>query len=183
MWWFDGSNSNSYFKTGAQILPYSLGGHCDWFWCDCSLRLQSHQNLLAADLWIPPMLFNEKVADFLRNPQMADSWGYPLHSHWNALAESTNPQPAGFGVTVALGYSHTKIMLAADLRILPMHFNENAADFLWNPPFADSTKNLLHSHWKALAESTNPQPAGFGVIVPLQCYLSKSKKVLAFKLT
>ena len=33
------------------------------FWCDCSLRVRSHQNLLAADLWIPPMLFNGKVAE------------------------------------------------------------------------------------------------------------------------
>ena len=42
------------------------------------------------------------------------------------------------GVIVALGYSHTKIMLAADLRILPMHFNEKVVDFLRNPQMADS---------------------------------------------
>ena len=57
-------------------------------------------------------------------------------------------------------------LLAADLRILPMHSYGNAADFLRNPQRADSSEKPLHSHSNALAESTNPQPADFGVAVP-----------------
>ena len=53
---------------------------------------------------------------------------------------------------------------------------------------ADSSKNLLHSHRNALAESANPQPADLGVTVvtvskspEFKMYLSKSMKVLASK--
>ena len=56
-----------------------------------------------------------------------------------------------------------------DLLILPnLLFYENATDFFENPPFADSSKTLLHSHRNALAESANPQPADVGVTVALQ---------------
>ena len=59
-----------------------------------SVRLQSHQNLLAADLRIQPMHLYGNAADFLRNLPFADSYKNVLHSHRNALAESANPQPA-----------------------------------------------------------------------------------------
>ena len=48
------------------------------------------------------MHFYVNAADFLRNPQMTDSSKNQTHSHRKALAESANPQPADFGVTVAL---------------------------------------------------------------------------------
>ena len=76
--------------------------------------------------------------------------------------------------------------VAADLWIPPMHCYENAVDFCSQRIKSTEAGNPQHSHWKALEESTNPQPEDFGVPVALRgksleinMYLSKSMKVLA----
>ena len=56
-----------------------------------------------------------------------------------------------------------------------MHCYGNAADFWRNPQMADSSKTQLHSHSNALAESSNWQPAYFGVTVALQVKVPNSK--------
>ena len=60
--------------------------------------------------------------------------------------------------------SHQSIM-AADLRIPPMYLNWEYSSFLRNPLMEDSSKNPLHSHSNALAESANLQQADVGVTV------------------
>ena len=74
------------------------------------------------------MHFNENVADILRNLPFADSSKNPPLSHWNALAESANPQPVWF-------WCNCSLRPAFRLTARPLLLADTLAAMVWKRSF------------------------------------------------